>query len=163
MTYTLLGTAYLLHFDQPFKHASHYLGWSGNLPVRLAEHESGRGARLTEVVAEAGIRWTLTRTWPGVSRDYERALKDQGGASRRCPGCGVVPKPHPPSPHWDAVLRNGIAIGLHAQCTRCRQRKVLFEFDLSGATRRVCLACLDDPTSAPVRRPRARILTGATS
>jgi predicted GIY-YIG superfamily endonuclease len=160
VTYVLLGSAYLLHFDKPYQHASHYLGWSSNLPVRLAAHESGRGARLTEVVAEAGIRWVLTRTWPGVSRDFERALKNQGGASRRCPGCGVVPKPHPPSAHWDAVLRGGFAVSLTAKCTRCRRRKTVMDFDLTGQTRRVCLECLDVPTTAPRSR---RVLIGATA
>jgi len=38
------------------------------------------------VIAEAGIAWTLARTWPG-SRTRERQLKRQGGASRRCPIC----------------------------------------------------------------------------
>lgn len=155
----LIGTAYLLHFDQPYRHASHYLGWSSNLPVRLMEHECGQGARLTEVVYDAGIRWVLTRTWPGATRDYERALKNQGGASRRCPACGVTPKPWPPSPEWTAVLRNGVAVDLLAQCRRCRQRKHVVEFDLTGRTRRVCLACIDDPTTAPARR---RVLIGAT-
>jgi len=158
MSYVLLGTAYLLHFDQPYQHASHYLGWSSNLPVRLAAHESGRGARLTEVVYEAGIRWALTRTWPGVSRDFERALKNQGGASRRCPGCGIAPKPHPPSPHWDAVLRGGFAVSLTAKCTRCRRRKAVLDFDLTGRTCRVCLACLDLADAK-----RARTLIGAVA
>jgi len=153
------GTVYLLHFDERYQHAAHYLGWSSNLPIRLAAHESGHGARLTEVVAEAGIRWVLTCTWPGATRDYERTLKNQGSRARLCPLCGVKPRPWPPSPEWTAVLRNGVAVSLNAECRRCRQRKVLFEFDLTGATRRVCLACLDDPTTAP--RPR-RALIGAT-
>jgi len=38
------------------------------------------------VIAEAGIAWTLARTWQG-SRTRERQLKRQGGASRRCPVC----------------------------------------------------------------------------
>jgi hypothetical protein len=32
----------------------------------------------------------LARTWPG-GRDHERELKVMGGASRRCPDCGVRP------------------------------------------------------------------------
>ena len=155
----LIGTAYLLHFDQRYQHAAHYLGWSANLPVRLVAHECGQGARLTEVVAEAGIRWVLTRTWPGVTRDYERSLKRQGGASRRCPACGVTPKPHPPSPHWDAILRDGFAVGLTAECRRCKQRGGVCEFDLTGRAPRVCLACID---LADAKR-QARALNGAAS
>jgi hypothetical protein len=93
------GTCYLLHFDRRFAHAGHYLGWAGpgRLAGRLAGHAAGRGARLLAVVADAGIGWTLARTWPG-DRGRERALKRQGGASRRCPVCGVRPRPDRP-PH----------------------------------------------------------------
>ena len=53
---------------------------------RLAEHQAGRGARLLQVITQAGIEWTLARTWQGT-RERERQLKRQGGASRRCPIC----------------------------------------------------------------------------
>ncbi len=82
---------YLLHFDRPYRHAGHYTGWAADIPTRLAEHAAGRGARLLAVVQAAGIGWTLARTWPG-DRSYERRLKRQGGASRRCPLCGVRPQ-----------------------------------------------------------------------
>ena len=84
-------TTYLLHFDRPYKHARHYTGTASDLEARLAEHQAGRGARLLQVAKAAGISWTLARTWPG-GRTRERQLKTQGGASRRCPECGV--KPH---------------------------------------------------------------------
>lgn len=80
------GVVYLLHFDRPYRHARHYTGWTADLPARLADHGSGRGARLLEVVAGAGIGWRLARTWTG-GRALERALKRQGGAARRCPLC----------------------------------------------------------------------------
>jgi hypothetical protein len=83
------GTIYLLHFDTPYQHAKHYTGWTaGELEVRLAEHARGSGARLLSVIGAAGIGWRLARTWEG-GRSRERALKRQGGASRRCPLCGV--------------------------------------------------------------------------
>jgi len=86
------GTVYLLHFDQPYKHARHYIGWTGSgLGARLAAHERGDGARLLAVVRGAGIGWQLARTWPG-GRIRERQLKRQGGASRCCPLCGVTPR-----------------------------------------------------------------------
>ena len=85
------GTIYLLHFERPYRHARHYLGWTSDVPARLAEHAAGRGARLVAVINAAGIGWTLARTWPGT-RTRERALKNQGGASRRCPLCGVNPR-----------------------------------------------------------------------
>jgi predicted GIY-YIG superfamily endonuclease len=85
------GTVYLLHFDRPYGHAGHYTGWTADLPSRLADHAAGRGARLLAVVASAGIGWQLARTWTGT-RAVERALKRQGGASRRCPLCGIHPR-----------------------------------------------------------------------
>jgi hypothetical protein len=74
-----LGVVYLLHFDRPYGHAAHYSGFTTNLPARLAQHA-------------AGITWQLARTWPATTRARERALKRQGGASRRCPLCGIHPR-----------------------------------------------------------------------
>jgi predicted GIY-YIG superfamily endonuclease len=84
-------TVYLLHFDTPYKHAAHYTGYTDDLESRLAAHRAGQGARLIAVIQEAGITWQLARVWEGASRSEERALKRQGGASRRCPMCGVKP------------------------------------------------------------------------
>ena len=78
------GVVYLVHFTQPYRHARHYTGWTADLESRLAEHQAGRGARLLQVITQAGIEWTLARTWQGT-RERERQLKRQGGASRRCP------------------------------------------------------------------------------
>lgn len=80
-------TIYLLHFDRKYKHAGHYLGSTDQpLEARLKEHRTGRGARLMEVVTEAGIGFELARTWKGSRKD-ERRLKNRGGASRLCPLC----------------------------------------------------------------------------
>jgi predicted GIY-YIG superfamily endonuclease len=85
------GTIYLLHFDRPYRHAAHYCGFTTNLTARLAEHAAGRGARLLAVIAREGIGWRLARTWHGT-RGRERALKNQGGAARRCSICGIRPR-----------------------------------------------------------------------
>ena len=82
-----LGTVYLFHFDQRYEHAGHYTGWAEDLDHRVAEHQAGRGARLIEVITQAGISFRLARIWPGVTRARERQLKRQGGASRHCPIC----------------------------------------------------------------------------
>lgn len=79
------GTVYLLHFDRPFRHAKHYLGWASNLQGRLAHHEAGTGANLLRHVRAAGITWELARTWPG-DRNLERRMKTRGH-SRLCPIC----------------------------------------------------------------------------
>ena len=45
---------------------------------------SRRGARLLQVITQAGIDWTLARTWEGT-RERERQLKRQGGAVAAMP------------------------------------------------------------------------------
>jgi hypothetical protein len=92
----LVGLVYLLHFDRPIGDmsnprgfAAHYTGWTLDLPARLTAHAAGRGARLMEVVGEAGIGWQLARVWPGT-RVRERSLKGSGGAARRCPVCQLT-------------------------------------------------------------------------
>ena len=86
-----LGTVYLLHFDRPYRHARHYCGWTSDLAGRLAEHRSGHGARLMAVINQAGIGFSLARTWAGT-RLRERQIKCQGGLSRCCPDCGARPR-----------------------------------------------------------------------
>lgn len=87
------GTVYLLHFDRPYMHALHYLGWTraGRLDERLAEHRAGQGARLMAVIKEAGIGFELARTWPGP-RALERQLKRRHKIRRACPLCGIKPR-----------------------------------------------------------------------
>lgn len=77
---------YLIHFDQPFKHARHYIGSTNNVDERLDEHRSGRGSRLMAVVTAAGIPWRLARAWRG-GRQLERQLKNHKNAARICPIC----------------------------------------------------------------------------
>ena len=81
------GTVYLLHFDAPFKHAKHYVGWTeGPVENRLNDHRSGNGARLLAVLKQAGIGFVLARTWAGT-RTLERAIKNSRHVPRYCPLC----------------------------------------------------------------------------
>jgi hypothetical protein len=108
-----VGVIYLLHFDRPIGDlanprgfAGHYTGWTHDLPARLAAHAAGRGARLMEVVGEAGIGWQLARIWTGT-RARERQLK-QRGAARRCPVCQLIPLGlQPPRPVDPLALELG--------------------------------------------------------
>jgi hypothetical protein len=99
------GIVYLLHFDETYAPypgaprrdcAQHYTGRVRGGPRalkrRLAQHGTNQGARLMLAVRAADITWRLARTWPGGA-ERERGLKCQGGASRRCPLCGVMPRP----------------------------------------------------------------------
>jgi hypothetical protein len=85
---------YLIHFDRRYAHAAHYLGWTEDLADRLSRHHAGNGARLMAVITDAGIGWTLARTWPGT-RALERRLKARGGHARNCPVCRTEPTPSP--------------------------------------------------------------------
>jgi hypothetical protein len=81
-----MGTIYLLHFDQPYKHARHYLGYTDDLPTRIIMHTLGQAARLTQVLKEQGISFRLARTWPG-DRRFERRLHNRYNSPRLCPIC----------------------------------------------------------------------------
>jgi predicted GIY-YIG superfamily endonuclease len=80
------GTVYLLHFSEAYKHARHYVGFTHNLESRLEAHSKGAGARLLEVIIQAGLSFQLARTWQGT-RKTERALKNQKNAPRFCLLC----------------------------------------------------------------------------
>jgi predicted GIY-YIG superfamily endonuclease len=86
------GIVYLLHFERPYKHARHYLGWTRDLESRLADHRAGSGANLLGVLKREGIGFRLARTWSPATRRRERQIKNQGGLSRSCPACGVTPR-----------------------------------------------------------------------
>lgn len=83
------SVVYLIHFERPYRHARHYLGTTNNLDQRLQQHARGRaygGARLMEVIIEAGIPWRVVRTWEG-GRDLELQLKAWNNGCRLCPIC----------------------------------------------------------------------------
>ncbi len=83
------SVVYLIHFDQPYYHARHYLGTTYDLEHRLAQHALGRragGARLMEVITQAGITWRVACLWSG-GRELERQLKGYHNSCRLCPIC----------------------------------------------------------------------------
>jgi len=91
-----MGTVYLIHFERPIGdlhnprgQAQHYLGYTEDLEARLEAHASGNGSRLMEVITEAGISWTVAKTWEG-DRSLERRLKNQHNSPRLCPICREV-------------------------------------------------------------------------
>jgi len=88
----MIGTVYLLHFERPFRHARHYIGWTQHLEARLKHHAAGSGARLLAAVVAAGIGWVCARTWTDVDRHFERRLKNRHGAVRICPICAAEAK-----------------------------------------------------------------------
>jgi predicted GIY-YIG superfamily endonuclease len=92
------GICYMLCFDRPYQHARHYVGWSEDVLDRLDQHAKGHGARLVEVITQAGIGFTLVRVREGT-RTTERAIKNAGGSVRYCPAC----TPRPRNGQWGPV------------------------------------------------------------
>lgn len=81
------GHVYVIHLATRLHHAGHYVGFTTDLVQRLAQHRAGTGARLMEVIKDAGIEWKLVRVWPG-DRGLERLLKRRKNTPRRlCPVC----------------------------------------------------------------------------
>lgn len=82
---------YLLHFDRPYRHARHYLGFTarGALCSRIAEHAAGgsHASPLVSAALRAGCIVSIARVWPSGTRRDERRLKVQGGLGRICPTC----------------------------------------------------------------------------
>ena len=97
---------YLICFDEKLAHAKHYLGSSCFLDERLAQHAAGSGARLMEVIQEAGISWQLARLWECETepemRQLERYYKHRHNSGQICPRCN--PRLAPDSA---AMLRQG--------------------------------------------------------
>src|SRR5262245_28869790 len=82
-----IGFVYVLHLATRYRHAGHYVGFAADLAQRLARHRAGNGARLMEVIKQAGIEWKLVKVLPG-DRSLERRLKNGKNTPRRlCPVC----------------------------------------------------------------------------
>lgn len=84
---------YLLHFDTPFRHAKHYMGYARDdrMHARIDAHYAAKIGdhghhRLMQHVRAAGISFTLARVWLKATRTDERRMKN-GGHARRCPIC----------------------------------------------------------------------------
>jgi predicted GIY-YIG superfamily endonuclease len=78
---------YLLHFNTPYKHAAHYLGYASNLSKRVLKHATKPDARLMQVIKENNIGFVVARVWPDADRNEERRLKNTGSSKRFCPIC----------------------------------------------------------------------------
>lgn len=83
------GVVYVLHFSQPYKGKSHYVGWVKdyeNLDQRIERHRSGRGANFLRHVVQAGISLKLVVTFEG-STNTERRFKQFKSTPKYCPVC----------------------------------------------------------------------------
>ena len=79
---------YLIHFDEPYHHAQHYIGFvEHDLEARLERHAKGHGSKLMKAVTLAGIEWDVVAIWEDGTRTEERMLKNQKNARALCPIC----------------------------------------------------------------------------
>lgn len=89
---------YLLHFSDKLAHSQHYIGFCvDNDPSdRLTTHLQGtRGAKIVKAAIRAGLGVELALIIPDADRNFERKLKNRGGAGRWCPICAVNSRPVP--------------------------------------------------------------------
>lgn len=84
--YSETEEVYLLHFDEPYKHAGHYIGLSDNVLRRKREHDNGYGAALTKAAVASGIPLKLARVWTG-NKYLENLLQSWHGGAQLCPIC----------------------------------------------------------------------------
>lgn len=80
---------YLLHFDPPYRHAGHYLGFALDVDRRVDEHlrSLASSSPLVRAAIAAGSAVSLARVWPGGDRTLERRLKRRHCHARFCPVC----------------------------------------------------------------------------
>ncbi|MGE5433057.1 MAG: GIY-YIG nuclease family protein [Syntrophomonadaceae bacterium] len=77
---------YLLHFQDNYCRARHYVGYTNDVQRRMKEHLSGQGNPLVRAVIESGIQVYLARLFQG-NRQVEHQLKRQKNVKRFCPYC----------------------------------------------------------------------------
>lgn len=77
---------YIIHFDQKYKHAQHYIGFSDDPVKRSVRHKKSNGSKLLRAVKKAGISFRVVRIIEG-DRHAERKLKNQNNSRRFCPVC----------------------------------------------------------------------------
>jgi hypothetical protein len=79
-----ISGVYLVHLDEPYFHARHYVGYADDIARRIETHHKGRGSPLLAAATAAGIGWVVVQIWPGGDRRFERKLHNRHG-SRLCP------------------------------------------------------------------------------
>jgi predicted GIY-YIG superfamily endonuclease len=87
---------YLIHYEQglfckPTSNSQHYMGCSNDIPSRINEHLTGKGARFPTVMYEKEINGVLARTWETDTHkeayQLERRLKGQKNGRKLCLIC----------------------------------------------------------------------------
>ena len=114
-TYEILGTVYLIHFEQEFYGRLHYLGWAPPIAslspsahdreegfkCRIQRHRDGTGSQLLSSLKRAKIDWQVVMVWTKKTLRDEQRMKSWKKSKQFCPRC---------SPGISAIEHGGIAI-----------------------------------------------------
>lgn len=80
-------TVYVLHFDPPYKHAKHYIGFTECIDNRFERHCNGGGSPLVKAALAAGCVVSVAHVFEGADREFERKLKNRKDTPRWCRLC----------------------------------------------------------------------------
>lgn len=81
---------YLIHFDEKYHHAQHYIGFvdrEDRLESRIQYHRNGRGSKFLKAVSQASIGFKVVKVWKDGDRNFERKLKNRKNSPALCPIC----------------------------------------------------------------------------
>jgi len=92
-----MSAVYVLHFDPPFQHAAHYIGFTEHEDVatRLVEHLNGRGSPLVKAAVAVGSHVEIAHVFVNGTRTFERRIKNRADVGRWCRCCGKGARPVP--------------------------------------------------------------------
>jgi len=93
---------YVLHFDPPYRHARHYIGFTVEKTPdrRLWQHLNGRGSPLVKAAVAAGCEVRVAAFWRSGTRTFERWLKRRADVYKWCPCCGFLTRPRATMATW---------------------------------------------------------------
>ncbi len=103
-------TVYVLHFDPPYRHAGHYIGYTPDETAerRVREHTEclAAGSPLVKAAVAAGCKVTLAHEFLGAGRDVERWLKTRRDTAKWCSCCGQNSRAIPNAENMSSAFRN---------------------------------------------------------
>lgn len=91
MTTGEVGVLYIAHIEPRYRHAGHYIGWSGgdSAEDRWEVHLAGGGSPLIKAALSAGCAVTFHELGRGTRSDERRLHRRNNGASI-CPTCRMA-------------------------------------------------------------------------
>jgi len=78
---------YVLHFNPPYRHAKHYIGYTKIGLRRIERHMAGNGSPLVRAAIQFGCEVKVAHYFRKGTRDLERKLKNRKDTPRWCCEC----------------------------------------------------------------------------